>query len=51
MREIDHLTAAVIEQAIRIHREPGPGLLESVYELVLAAGLARRGFVVERHFP
>ena len=51
MREVDHLTSAVIEEAIRIHRELGPGLLESVYELVLAAALARRGFAVERQVP
>ena len=34
-------------RVIRIHRELGPGLLESVYENVLAASLARRGLQVE----
>ena len=34
--------------SIKIHRELGPGLLESVYEVVLARDLARRGLVVER---
>lgn len=38
----------VIEAAIEIHRELGPGLLESVYELVLASELTRRGLKVAR---
>ena len=37
--------------AIRIHRELGPGLLESVYEMVLAAALERRGYNVDRQKP
>lgn len=46
--ELDKLTGAVIEECIRIHRELGPGLLESVYETVLAGALERRGFKVDR---
>lgn len=46
--ELDAITGVVIEEAIRIHRELGPGLLESVYEVVLARALARRGLRVER---
>ncbi len=34
-----------------IHKELGPGLLESVYEVVLARALERRGFQVERQKP
>jgi len=45
---LDEITGAVIDAAIKIHRELGPGLLESVYEAVLARDLARRGFEVER---
>jgi len=37
-----------IERGLFIHRELGPGLLESVYEAVLASGLAREGLRVER---
>ncbi|MEQ1904821.1 MAG: GxxExxY protein [Pirellulaceae bacterium] len=33
---------------MKIHIELGPGLLESVYEVVLARALERRGFHVER---
>ncbi|MBL8854296.1 MAG: GxxExxY protein [Planctomycetaceae bacterium] len=46
--ELDKITGIVIEESIRIHRELGPGLLESVYEAVLARALARRGLKVER---
>ncbi|MFY8216080.1 MAG: GxxExxY protein [Chthoniobacterales bacterium] len=45
---LDGVTGAVIDAAIKIHRELGPGLLESVYEAVLARDLSRRGFAVER---
>ena len=38
----------MIDASIKIHRELGSGLLESVYETVLARVLARRGLVVER---
>jgi GxxExxY protein len=40
-----------IEAGIEVHRELGPGLLESVYEIVLAHELARRGLRVERQVP
>jgi GxxExxY protein len=51
MEEIDRLSAEVVDASIRIHRELGPGLLESVYETVLAASLARAGFKVDRQMP
>jgi GxxExxY protein len=41
----------VVDAAIRIHRELGPGLLESVYEVVLARELANRGLHTERQVP
>ncbi len=37
-----------IEVAIALHRELGPGLMESVYEIVLAHELTQRGLRVER---
>ena len=38
----------IIDAAINIHREIGPGLLETVYEVILADQLRRQGFNVER---
>ncbi|GLV25539.1 GxxExxY protein [Sphingobium sp. Cam5-1] len=48
MRPIDDITRDVIGIAMHIHRELGPGLLESVYEMVLAAKLHRLGYRVDR---
>jgi GxxExxY protein len=38
----------IIDAAIAVHRELGPGLLESVYEAVLAQELKDRGLKAER---
>jgi GxxExxY protein len=40
-----------LDSAFALHRELGPGLLESVYEAVLAAELLQRGLSVERQVP
>jgi iron complex transport system substrate-binding protein len=45
--ELDEITDAVVGASIKIHRDLGPGLLESVYELVLARALDRRGLRVQ----
>ena len=37
-----------MDAALQIHMELGPGLLESVYEAVLARAVEKRGFQVER---
>jgi GxxExxY protein len=38
----------VVDTAIAVHRDLGPGLLESVYEVILARELELRGLSVER---
>lgn len=38
----------IVDAAIMVHRELGPGLLESVYEAVLARELTDRGLKIER---
>ena len=50
MRDIDRISGDVVDLAIRIHRELGPGLLESVYETVLAGKLAAMGYAVARQY-
>jgi GxxExxY protein len=40
-----------IQVAIDIHKDLGPGLLESVYEVVLAYELRKRGLKVEQQIP
>jgi iron complex transport system substrate-binding protein len=46
--ELDEITEAIIAASIQIHRDLGPGLLESVYETILARALTRRGLEVTR---
>ena len=46
--ELDDITGAIVDAAMRVHQGLGPGLLESVYEAILARELERRGLRVER---
>ena len=48
MMELDDITGAVVDVSLKLHKELGPGLLESVYEAVLARVLEKRGLRVER---
>lgn len=41
----------IVDCAFHLHRDLGPGLLESVYEIVLAKLLADRGYRVRRQVP
>jgi iron complex transport system substrate-binding protein len=49
MLELDDITGGIVDAALRIHRDLGPGLLESVYEALLVRSLERRGFHIRRH--
>jgi GxxExxY protein len=51
LRDIDAITGDVIDLAVRLHRDLGPGLLESVYETVLAGKLVQLGYSVVRQKP
>ena len=51
MRDIDDVSGDVLNVALRLHQELGPGLLESVYETVLAAKLIKMGYKVDRQLP
>jgi iron complex transport system substrate-binding protein len=48
MADIEKLARLAIDCGLHIHKELGPGLLESVYETVLADRLSRSGSLVER---
>jgi GxxExxY protein len=48
MRDIDEITGEIVDASYWLHTRLGPGLLESVYEAVLARALEERGLVVER---
>lgn len=49
--DLEALSGDVINVAIALHRELGPGLMESVYEVILASKLAQMGYSVERQRP
>jgi GxxExxY protein len=44
--EIDQITGAVVDAAMKVHTALGPGLLESVYETCLKHELVKRGLKV-----
>ena len=44
--EIDDITGVIVDAAVKIHRDLGSSLFESVYEAALAAVLERRGLRV-----
>ena len=45
---VEEVSSVVVDTAFHLHRDLGPGLLESVYEAVLARMLEERGLRVER---
>jgi len=48
LKKYDDITGEIVDAAVKLHRGLGPGLLESVYEQILARDLERRGLTVER---
>ncbi|MFT3991799.1 MAG: GxxExxY protein [Luteolibacter sp.] len=49
--ELNELSGIIIDAAMEVHREFGPGLLERVYEAALARELALRGVSSVRQVP
>lgn len=49
--EINDITGTIIEEAIKIPTDSGPGLLESVHEEILFYRLNKRGVTVKRQTP
>ena len=47
-RDVEEIASIVIDVAFQLHRDLGPGLLESVYEVLMAKILTERGLKVER---
>lgn len=50
-RDNEEVTAIIVDCAFRLHRDLGPGLLETVYEVVLAKLIEERGLRVQRQHP
>lgn len=51
MRSIEDVARIAVDAGLGLHKELGPGLLESVYEAILALKLTRLGISVERQKP
>ncbi len=48
---LNALGKEILDAAITVHKELGPGLLESAYELAMARELSLRGFSVKTQVP
>lgn len=46
--ELNRISGKIIEYAIAVHKELGPGMLEGAYEVCLVHELVRNGFDVQR---
>ena len=44
----NEIGSIIVDSAVDLHRNLGPGLLETVYEVTLARALERRGLLVQR---
>ena len=51
VKELNKITETVIGAAMAVHKELGPGLLESAYEACMVFELADRGLAVEQQKP
>ena len=51
MSALEEIASVAVDCGFHIHKELGPGLLESVYEAVLAESLVREGLSVTRQQP
>lgn len=47
-KPLDDITGEIVDAAYKLHAGLGPGVLESVYEVVLSRDLERRGLRTER---
>lgn len=49
--DLEAIARTTVDCGFRLHRDLGPGLLESVYEILLAEYLREAGLLVERQVP
>jgi len=49
--KLERIAKDVVDASVKLHIKLGPGLLESVYEVILCKELQRRGYKVERQKP
>lgn len=49
--ELEQIAKDVVDASMKLHMALGPGLLESVYAVILQKKLRERGYQVEREVP
>jgi GxxExxY protein len=49
--DLNHLSSLILKAAINVHKELGPGLLESVYQACMIIELKRMGTKVQSEVP
>ena len=49
--DIEEIARVTVDCGFHLHKNLGPGLLESVYEAIMADQLVRRGLNVQRQVP
>ena len=47
----NEIGAIIVDCSVKLHKDLGPGLLESVYEVLLAHSLCQAGLKVQRQVP
>ena len=47
----NEIGTAIVDCAVHLHQDLGPGLLETVYDVTLARKLEKRGLSVQRQVP
>ena len=47
----NQIATIILDEAVKIHRELGPGLLESVYETILSHELKESGLQISQQVP
>jgi GxxExxY protein len=50
-RSENEIGSVIVTQAVKLHQALGPGLLETVYEVILMKNLIEAGLAVERQVP
>lgn len=51
MADVEELARIAIDRGLYLHRQLGPGMLESAYEAILSELLLREGLAIERQVP
>ena len=49
--DLNHLSSLIIKAAINVHKELGPGLLESVYQSCMIIELKNMGIIAQSEVP